>query len=48
MSYLRPDTGPTKLVLAFDIGTTYSSASYCILEPHRVPEVLNVARQVLS
>ncbi|KAN0086229.1 hypothetical protein V8E55_007363, partial [Tylopilus felleus] len=27
-----------KLVLAFDIGTTYSSASYCILEPHRVPE----------
>ena len=40
-------TGAPKLVLAFDIGTTYSSVSYCILQPHQIPEVLPVARQVI-
>ncbi|KAN0086237.1 hypothetical protein V8E55_007371 [Tylopilus felleus] len=42
----RSYSGPPKLVLAFDIGTTYSGASYCILVPHRVPEVFSVSRQV--
>ncbi|KAN0086241.1 hypothetical protein V8E55_007375 [Tylopilus felleus] len=44
MPYRGLYSGPTKLVLAFDIGTTYSGASYCILVPRRVPEVLAVAR----
>ena len=44
---LKPYAGPTKLLLAFDIGTTYSSVSYCILVPHQIPEVLAVTRQVL-
>ena len=39
--------GPTKLVIAFDIGTTYSGASYCILERGQVPEILGVNRQAL-
>ncbi|KAN0086239.1 hypothetical protein V8E55_007373 [Tylopilus felleus] len=39
MLNLKPYTGPsTKLLLAFDIGTTCSSVSYCILVPHQVPE----------
>ena len=44
---LQPHTGPTKLVVAFDIGTTYSGISYCILERGRVPEILGVTKQVL-
>ena len=44
MRNLKPHT---KLALAFDIGTTYSSVSYCIKEPHHVPEVLSVARYAL-
>ena len=47
MPNLKLHTGPTKLVLAFDIGTTYSGISYCILERGQVPEVLGVTRQVL-
>ena len=47
MPRLRPHTGPTKLVMGFDIGTTYSGISYCILERGQVPEVLEVTRQVL-
>lgn len=39
--------GPTKLFLAFDIGTAHTSILYCILQPHRVPEILAIARQVL-
>ncbi|KAN0086227.1 hypothetical protein V8E55_007361 [Tylopilus felleus] len=34
----------TKLVLAFDIGTTYSSVAYSILESYRTPEVFSVTR----
>ena len=37
--------GPTKLVVAFDIGTTHSTISYCILERGEVPEILEVTRQ---
>lgn len=46
MPNLRPYSGPTKLVVAFDIGTTYSGISYCILERGQVPEVLGVTRPV--
>ncbi|KAG1856935.1 hypothetical protein C8R48DRAFT_718351 [Suillus tomentosus] len=41
----EPYEGPTrKLVLAFDVGTTFSGVSYCILEPGEVPVILGVAR----
>ncbi|KAH7929514.1 hypothetical protein BV22DRAFT_1080689 [Leucogyrophana mollusca] len=33
-----------KLVLAFDVGTTYSGISYCLLDPGEVPKVQGVAR----
>ncbi|KAF8545913.1 hypothetical protein OG21DRAFT_1502123 [Imleria badia] len=44
MPNLHPYIGPTKLVVAFDIGTTYSGISYCVLERGQVPEVLGVTR----
>ena len=47
MPNLKPYTGPPKLVMSFDVGTTYSGASYCILEQGQVPEVLGVMRQAL-
>ena len=46
MPNLKPYFGPTKLVLGFDIGTTYSGISYCILERGQVPAVLEVTMQV--
>jgi len=48
MPNLKPYDGPTKLVVAFDIGTTFSGISYCILEKGQVPEVLGVTRQALN
>ena len=45
MQLPKPHTRLSKLVLAFDIGTTYSSVSYCILQPPQVPEVLTVEGQ---
>ena len=33
-----------KLVLAFDVGTTYSGISYCILDPGEVPVMHGVTR----
>ncbi|KAF8181785.1 hypothetical protein BJ912DRAFT_882045 [Pholiota molesta] len=33
-----------KLVLAFDVGTTYSGISYSVLDPGRVPEIKGVTR----
>ncbi|KAG6334776.1 hypothetical protein ID866_4309 [Astraeus odoratus] len=33
-----------KLVLAFDVGTTYSGVSYAILDPGEVPKILGVTR----
>ncbi|KAH7883409.1 hypothetical protein F5I97DRAFT_1939180 [Phlebopus sp. FC_14] len=33
-----------KLVLAFDVGTTYSGVSYCILDPGEVPKIHGVSR----
>ncbi|KAN0094954.1 hypothetical protein V8E55_003241 [Tylopilus felleus] len=47
MLNLKPYTGPTKLVVAFDIGTTFSGVSYCILEQGQVPEIHGVTRQAL-
>ena len=40
-------TGDTRLVVGFDIGTTWSGISYCIPEQGQVPEVHAVNRQVL-
>ncbi|KAF8629982.1 hypothetical protein AX15_003171 [Amanita polypyramis BW_CC] len=40
-----PFTGHVrKLVMAFDIGTTYSGASYSLLDPGEVPEIHGVTR----
>ncbi|KAG1864473.1 hypothetical protein C8R48DRAFT_601941 [Suillus tomentosus] len=39
--YREPDR---KLVLAFDVGTAYSSISYCILDPGEIPSIRSVAR----
>ncbi|KAF9523664.1 hypothetical protein CPB83DRAFT_862443 [Crepidotus variabilis] len=33
-----------KLVLAFDVGTTFSGISYCILDPGQIPGVKSVTR----
>ena len=33
-----------KLVMAFDVGTTYSGASYAVLDPGLVPEIHGVTR----
>ncbi|KLO05433.1 hypothetical protein SCHPADRAFT_911041 [Schizopora paradoxa] len=33
-----------RLVVAFDIGTTFSGISYCILNPGEVPKICNVTR----
>lgn len=33
-----------KLVLALDVGTTYSGVSYCILDPGEVPKINVVAK----
>lgn len=33
-----------KLVLAFDIGTTYSGISYSVLDPGQIPEIKGVTR----
>lgn len=38
----------TKLCLAFDIGTSFSSISYCILHPDQVPVIRNVNRYLRS
>ncbi|KAI9573194.1 hypothetical protein HD554DRAFT_2059684 [Boletus coccyginus] len=45
MSAREPYRGSSrKLVLAFDVGTTYSGISYCILDPGEVPKILGVSR----
>ena len=33
-----------KLVLAFDIGTTYSGAAYAFLDPDEVPQIVTVTK----
>ncbi|TFK64303.1 hypothetical protein BDN72DRAFT_846729 [Pluteus cervinus] len=33
-----------KLVLAFDVGTTFSGASYCVLDPGEEPKIKNIVK----
>ncbi|THH05876.1 hypothetical protein EW145_g4483 [Phellinidium pouzarii] len=33
-----------QLVIAFDIGTTYSGVSYCLLDPGQEPKICNITR----
>ena len=47
MPSLKPYAGDAKLVVAFDIGTTFSGISYCILEQGQVPGIAGVTRRVL-
>ena len=43
-----PYCGPSrKLVVALDIGTTFSGAAYALLEPGQIPETQFVTRQVI-
>ncbi|KAI6029300.1 hypothetical protein BKA83DRAFT_4216861 [Pisolithus microcarpus] len=46
MMYSRqPYEGTTrKLILAFDVGTTFSGISYCILDPGDIPEIRGVSK----
>ncbi|KAI9573191.1 hypothetical protein HD554DRAFT_2059675 [Boletus coccyginus] len=45
MSAREPYRGLSrKLVLAFDVGTTYSGVSYCILDHGEVPKIFGVSR----
>lgn len=40
--------GSRKLVVALDIGTTFSGAAYALLDPGQVPQIQSVTRKVLS
>ena len=41
-------SGPSrKLVVALDIGTTFSGAAYAFLDPGQVPQIQSVTRQVV-
>lgn len=42
------DGAARKLVMAFDVGTTYSGISYSILDPGEPPVVCDVTRSVLQ
>ncbi|EKM51017.1 uncharacterized protein PHACADRAFT_32060 [Phanerochaete carnosa HHB-10118-sp] len=45
MTSLKPFSGPLrKLVLAFDVGTTYSGIGYAILDPGEAPKIQCVTR----
>ena len=40
-------SGPSrKLVVALDIGTTFSGAAYAFLDPGKVPRIQSVTRRV--
>lgn len=44
----KPYSGPTRaLVIALDVGTTFSGVSYAILEPGEVAKIHGVTRYVL-
>lgn len=36
-----------RLVIAFDVGTTFSGSSYCFLEPGEIPRIYSVTRSVM-
>jgi hypothetical protein len=41
-----PYTGPSrKLIIALDIGTTFSGAAYALLDPGEIPQIQPVTRQ---
>ncbi|TFK71046.1 hypothetical protein BDN72DRAFT_877354 [Pluteus cervinus] len=41
----QPYSGASrKLVVAFDVGTTFSGVSYCLLDPGKVPEITGITR----
>ena len=43
-----PYSGPSrKLIVALDIGTTFSGAAYALLDPGEIPQVQSVTRHVL-
>ena len=45
----KPYTGSTRsLVIALDVGTTFSGVSYAILEPGEIPKIYGVTRYVPS
>jgi len=45
----KPYSGNKRsLVLAFDVGTTFSGVSYAILEPNEVPKIHGITRCVQS
>ncbi|KZT65645.1 hypothetical protein DAEQUDRAFT_676500 [Daedalea quercina L-15889] len=45
MLQLEPYKGSNRrLVIAIDVGTTYSGAAYCILDPGEIPKVLSITR----
>lgn len=49
MAALKAFQGPLrKLVLAFDVGTTFSGIGYAILDPGEVPRIQTVTRCGLS
>lgn len=35
-----------RIVLGFDIGTSYSGISYCVLDPGEIPMINSVSRQI--
>ena len=40
-------SGPSrKLVVALDIGTTFSGAAYSLLDPGEIPQIQSVTRQL--
>ena len=42
-------TGRTrKLVVALDIGTTFSGAAYALLDPGEIPQIRSVTKQVTA
>ena len=49
MAPTQPYSGRTrKLVLGFDVGTTYSGIGYAILDPGEVPKIQCVTRYAVS
>ena len=47
-SVRKPFSGPKRaLVVALDVGTTFSGVSYAILEPGEVPKIHGVTRFVV-
>ena len=37
-----------KLVVALDIGTTFSGAAYAFLDPGEIPQIRSVTKQVIA